>query len=108
MGRLNEAAPNRREQARPGDTWAFTAGDKTLTITRTTREYVHDLCDAYNAARSDDAMARGVEWYVTPAGELRIGSSADASRRITRQIESRLETERARHNRRSLEAARRG
>lgn len=42
---------------------------KTFTLTRTARDYVYDLCDAYNAARSPNA---GGEWHVI-GGELSFG-----------------------------------
>lgn len=42
---------------------------KTFTLTRTTRDYVYDLCDAYNAARSPNA---GGAWHVV-GDELRFG-----------------------------------
>ena len=38
----------------------------TVTVCRTTRPYVHDLCDAYNARTG------GNRWRVDPAGQLRI------------------------------------
>lgn len=75
---------------------------KTFTLTRTARDYVHDLCDAYNAARSRDAIERGVEWFVHN-GALLIGHSSDAMRQNTKHIESRTETERARFVRKQLE-----
>lgn len=97
---------------KPGETRTIQAKDKsgnvikTITVFRTERDYVFDLCDAYNKARTKDAEDRGVEWYVAPNGELRIGTSDDWSRRNKRAAESRNETERARHNRMQLEAAR--
>lgn len=100
-------------ELRPGETRTILAKDrqgnilKTMTLVRTERDYVHDLCDCYNNHRTQDAIDRGVEWFVAPNGELRIGTADDWSRKNHRQIESRNETERARHNRMQLEAARR-
>lgn len=97
----------------PGETRTIHAKDrsgnivKTITVHRTEREYVFDLCDAYNAARSEDARQRGLEWYVAPNGELKLGDNAAWSKRNAERIESRNETERARHNRLMLEHARR-
>jgi hypothetical protein len=94
---------------KPGETRSWDARDKdgnyikTITLVRTERDYAHDLCDAYNASRSRPDIL----WFVTPTGELRLGDDPDWSRRNLRQIESRTETERARHNRLQLETARR-
>jgi hypothetical protein len=98
---------------RPGETRILTARDKSgnvvkeMLLTRTTRDYVFDLCDAYNDGRTAEARERGLEWFVTPAGELRLGDSAAWSRANLKRIESRNETERSRFNRHQLEAARR-
>jgi hypothetical protein len=98
---------------KPGDVRTWSAKDKSgnviksFKLTRTTREYVYDLCDAYNEARTKEVEDRGVEWFVAPNGELRIGTSDDWSRKNLKQAESRNETGRARHNRLTLEAARR-
>lgn len=97
---------------KPGETRTFPAKDKqgnvvkTITVLRTDRNYVFDLCDAYNQARTREAEDRGVEWFVAANGELRIGTADAWSRANFKQIESRKETERARHNRLQLEAAR--
>ena len=57
----------------PGDTRAILVKDKatnevvnTLTLRRTTRPYVHDLCDAYNDGRQPGP------WHVAENGELRL------------------------------------
>lgn len=92
----------------PGETRIVHAKDKfgnivkTITIYRTERDYVYDLCDAYNAARSESARRAGAEWFVAN-GALLLGHSAGSMRENTRQIESRTETERARHTRKQLE-----
>lgn len=97
---------------RPGETRTILAKDKqgnilkTMTLYRTERDYVHDLCDGYNRARSQEVIDRGLEWFVAPNGELKLGDNAGWSRANLKRIESRNETERARHNRLSLEAAR--
>lgn len=96
----------------PGETRVIHAKDKsgnilkTITVRRTERDYVHDLCDGYNRARSQEVIDRGLEWFVAPNGELKLGDNAGWSRANLKRIESRNETERARHNRLSLEAAR--
>lgn len=79
--------------------------EKILHITRTDRDFVYDFCDASNAAMSQDARDRGLEYYVVN-GEMRLGHSAESMRKNAREAESRLETERARHNRLQLEAER--
>ena len=65
---------------KPGDVRHLHARDKktgeitkTYTLHRTDREYVHDLCDAYNAGldRAD------VEWAVTDNGELKLHNKPD-------------------------------
>jgi hypothetical protein len=66
---------------------------KTITVIRTERDYVHDLCDAYNAARPQSARERGVEWYVNAAGELKIGDSTAWAEREAKRRETRKQTE---------------
>lgn len=113
MGRLSDAQHNESGTLKPGETRTILAKDKSgnvikeIVVHRTEREYVYDLCDAYNEARSNDAKERGAEWYVAPNGELKLGDSSAWSKARHRQIESRNETERARFNRMQLEAARR-
>lgn len=105
MGKLTDDKSPKRE-LRPGDVFTWSAGGKDFTLHRTERDYVFDLCDAYNAARPQDVIDRGVEWYVAPNGELRIGTTDEWTRKNLKRAESRLETERARHNRLQLEAER--
>lgn len=111
MAKLTDDTPgtgNFGRDLQPGEERAWPAKDKQgnvlkmIKLTRTARDYVHDLCDAYNDARTADAKERGVEWFVAN-GELRIGDSADWSRFNRRQTESRNETERARFIRYQLE-----
>lgn len=67
---------------------------RTVTIHRTTRAYAYDLCDAYNEAMSEDARRRGLEYYVTPAGEVKLGDRQDWTRQHTRDIARKAEQER--------------
>lgn len=99
FGRELAIGEQRTWHARDKDTGAIT---KTFTLTRTDRDYVYDLCDAYNAERSGHAIEQGIEWYVAN-GALLIGHSFESMRRNNRQIESRNETERARFIRQQLE-----
>lgn len=109
---LDGPPPSQGRDLRPGETRVVHAKDKsgnvikTITVHRTEREYVYDLCDAYNDARPADAEDRGVEWYVAPNGELRIGTSAEWTRDNLKREAGRLETERARHIRLTLESER--
>lgn len=95
----------------PGETRIVYAKDKqgniikTIEILRTERDYVYDLCDAYNAARSPAPLSAGVEWYVAN-GALLIGHSFEAMKANARRTERRNETERARFNRNYLENCR--
>jgi hypothetical protein len=75
---------------------------KVIEIVRTTRDYVYDLADAYNAAMSGAARERGLEWYVNPAGELKLGDNASWARAHTKNIERCNEAERARFLRHQL------
>jgi len=113
----NPLSARREEQGgsgelKPGETRTILAKDKqgnilkTMTLYRTSREYVYDLCDCYNEHRTNDAKERGVEWYVTPAGELKIGDNAAWSKHHAREIAARTETERSRFIRHQLENAR--
>ena len=94
----------------PGETRTIFAKDKrgnvikTITVFRTTRPYVEDLAEAYNNARTPEAISRGVQWYVSPAGELRIGDNRRWQREHHKTIEQHMEAERARHNRAYLES----
>ncbi len=76
--------------------------EKTVVQVRTSRSYAEDLCAAYNESLSEQARARGLEWFVTPAGELKLGDSAAWSRANAKRNESRNETERARYLRNEL------
>ncbi len=89
---------------RIGDTFTILRPDgSAVTINRTPQTYAQDLADAYNTSMSDEAKARGMEWFVTPAGELKLGDNAAWSRANAKRDESRRETERARHLRHELD-----
>ena len=77
--------------------------NRTWTVHRTTRDYVYDLCDAYNAEnKHDDA-----KWFVTEAGELRIGFPQAFTDDLTRKLAAQRERERqiwlANHRRKQAE-----
>lgn len=97
------------DNLRPGETRTILAKDKqgnvlkTIVVHRTERDYVHDLCDAYNSARDSDAVERGVEWFVAPNGELKIGISDDWTRKNLKQIEQRKRNESALGRRRQMD-----
>lgn len=63
---------------------------KTITIHRTDRAYVYDLCDAYNAART----RQDIEWYVSAAGELKLGEPGDWTRNHTDHLARKAERDR--------------
>lgn len=69
--------------------------DRPITLTRTDRDFVFDLCDAYNNSMEESARRRGMQWIVLPTGDLKLDFSVDASRQVTQRIENRKETERA-------------
>ncbi|MFC4255399.1 hypothetical protein GRI97_08170 [Altererythrobacter xixiisoli] len=92
----------------PGETRVVvdTRTGRTITIHRTARDYVHDLCDAYNAALSPAASERGLAWVVTPSGALMMIVRDSWSLENTRRMRQRRETESSRMVRRTLEAER--
>lgn len=66
----------------PGESRTYTARDpktgdvvKEITIHRTTRDYVYDLCDAYNAAR----LYADTEYFVLN-GEVKLGLPSNGQR----------------------------
>ena len=80
MAKLIDSAGGGGGDLNPGEVRTILAKDretketvKTITLHRTNRPYVFDLRDAYNDARTREALARGVEWYVNRAGDLKIG-----------------------------------
>ena len=78
---------------------------RTWTVHRTTRDYVYDLCDAYNVELSPALRNNGLQWFVTPSGELKLGDNAEWSRHNRREIAQRMESERSRFIRRQLQNA---
>jgi hypothetical protein len=80
----------------PGESRTFHRKDgSAFTIHRTDRPYVHDLCDAYNAARSNLALL-----WVVEGGELRLLEDWQAMAKRTEQIARRRERERQEWKRR--------
>lgn len=79
--RINDAAGQRQRETplRYGEMRTFSARDrngdvlKTITVCRTDRPYIYDLCDAYNEARDASSIDRGLEWYIGANGELKLG-----------------------------------
>lgn len=78
-------------------TVADSASGKVIAIHRTSRPYAFDLCDAYNAAMSEDARQRGLEWYVSASGEAKLGDSAAWQSRHTNDLARGAETDRQQH-----------
>lgn len=82
-----------------GEERIYTATDKEgrvlkeIKIVRTDRPYVYDLCDAYNQAISPDAEARGLSYEVVN-GEVKIGFSQAFSKKLTKELEAKMERER--------------
>lgn len=66
---------------------------KTITIHRTNRPYAEDLCEAYNAAMSQGARDRGLEYRVLN-GEVKLGYSYEFSAAHTKHLERQAESER--------------
>lgn len=77
---------------KPGDTRTSIADDRVVVIHRTTREYVYDMCDAYNAAMSEAARARGLQWFVDGMGHMRLGETLESSRMHARRQQQREDT----------------
>lgn len=82
----------------PGDIRTVVAKDpktgeiiKTIHIRRTAGDYVYDLCDAYNAARTRD----DIEWFVAN-GTLHLGAPNAWTARRTKIMEANAETRRDR------------
>jgi hypothetical protein len=76
----------------PGDQRVVTdpKSGRTITITRTARPYVQDLCDAYNTALTRD----DVEWFVTDIGELKLRDRPAWTERHTKDLDRHAERER--------------
>ena len=61
---------------RPGETRVLhdrPPSPRVWTVYRTNRDYVHDLCDAYNAG----LIRPDVRWIVMPSGELTLVNAQD-------------------------------
>ena len=85
----------------PGETKTLFAREKdgvtiikTYTLTRTTRPYVEDLRDAYNA----DLDGSPIKWVVTPGGELKLTQGLEWSRANLSETKRTMEAERRRFN----------
>jgi hypothetical protein len=65
-----------------------------VTLTRTARPYVYDLCDAYNDGLSAEREARGIRWQVTQAGELKLGFPEEFTNHNTHAMKDRAERKR--------------
>lgn len=91
---LAQSAPVRSRHWPVGET-RMIGKESPIPITRTTRDYVYDLCDAYNQARTRD----DIEWFVHD-GQLHLGTPLRAALETTRRIERDKEAERTRwkHN----------
>ncbi len=103
MGRLNDGSPDGGSSfMRPGDVRTMNAKDKdgsilrTYTLTRTTRPYVEDLCDAYNKDLGDSP----IRWVVTPGGELKLTHDLNWSRHNLAETKRTMEAERRQFNER--------
>lgn len=104
MGRFNDNTATLTEGRDPavGETRTVFAKDKggeiikTIHVTRTNREYVYDLADAYNRAMPDVQRRMGLEWFVLPSGELKLGEARGYSEHRTRELEREREQERRR------------
>ena len=67
MGKINDGwkGDEPKRKLKVGEKLQFMAGNRKLTIERTSREYIYDLCDAYNEARTKSDLA----WYVAGEGD---------------------------------------
>src|SRR5687768_16681917 len=93
------AAANSRILMAGDERTITTKSGDAITVIRSSRPYVFDLCDAYNAANRREE----IEWRVDAAGALKLGYRADWSRQNARLQEQRRETESARALQRSFE-----
>ena len=72
------------------------AGEYIPPFPRTDRPYIFDLCAHYNRTMSQSAGMRGLEWYVSPAGELKLGETQEWQRERSEQLTRMAESERNR------------
>lgn len=79
----------------PGETrpWSEVEG-RMIFFTRTDRPLTLDLCDANNASMGRGARNRGLEWFVSSSGELKLGTSQQAMMAHVKADKARLERER--------------
>jgi hypothetical protein len=61
-------------------------GSRTITVHRTDRPYVFDLCETYNREMGDEARSRGKEWFVTKDGTLMLGYTLDEEKRLMTKL----------------------
>jgi len=103
MGRLSDDTASSGGKMRIGEQRTLTARDKetreiikTYTLTRTDREYIYDLCDAYNDGRTEDQKHSGIEWFITSTKALALGFCQPWADYHTNQMKRAAEGERQR------------
>lgn len=67
---------------------------KTITVLRTSRDYVFDLCDACNEALSNEAHDRGLEWHVDATGSLKLRDRPEWAEGHGKAVKANAERER--------------
>lgn len=87
---LHNAAPSTRDWP-VGETRMIGKSPDCIPVTRTPRDYVYDLCDAYNEHR----CSAGNEWFVHN-GQLHLGTPLRVSLELSKRIEREKEAERTR------------
>lgn len=106
MGRLNDGQLDGARSIATGEMRTYTGrnsnAEKDVCLNRTSRPYAEDLADAYNASMDPSARERGAQWFVAPNGELHLGFSDHSIRENGKRTRQRMETERARHLRNTL------
>lgn len=90
---------------KPGDvrTIVDPKSGKVITLHRTERPYVEDLCDAYNEAMSVEAKRRGLGWHVDDGGQLKLADKASFSARQTKSLARKEEYDRQQWKRNNRE-----
>ena len=79
-------APTQSGRMRMGDVRTVIRPDGTgITIRRTKRDYVHDLCDAYNARLSESR--KDIEWSVNQSGGLYLRDKDEWSSQHTNDLD---------------------
>lgn len=69
---------------------------KTINIRRSHQPYAQDLADAYNDQLSDRAKEMGLQWFVMPSGEVKLGERLGYSEAHTKDLERAAEQQRQR------------